>query len=90
MSRNYGLPRVQGGGRVAAYEVLVATPAMRNLVREGKTRQIRNLVSTGRRDGMQTIEQSLSHLVQEGAVDYASAIAVSLYPNDVLRAPVGV
>jgi twitching motility protein PilT len=84
------LPRVQGGGRVAAYEVLVATPAMRNLVREGKTRQIRNLVSTGRRDGMQTIEQSLSHLVQEGAVDYASAIAVSLYPNDVLRAPVGV
>ena len=78
------LPR-NGGGRVAAYEVLVATPAIRNLVREGKTRQIRNLVATGRREGMQTIEQSLSQLVHSGVVEHHAAVAVSLYPNDVAR-----
>src|SRR4029077_1338304 len=52
------LPRV-GGGLIAAYEVMVAHPAVRNLVREGKTRQLRNVVSTHQNEGMQTIEMAL-------------------------------
>jgi twitching motility protein PilT len=88
------IPRV-GGGMVAAHEVLVATPAVRNLVKEGKTHQLRNSLVTGARDGMVTLEQSLSHLVQTGVVTEEEAIARSLYPKDVeprprFAAPVGV
>ena len=76
------LPRI-GGGRVAAYEVLVATSAVRNLIREGKTRQIRNVVSTGQRDGMQTLEASMSELVAAGKVSYDVAVAFASYPTEI-------
>ncbi|MEU9401187.1 type IV pilus twitching motility protein PilT [Streptomyces sp. NPDC048242] len=59
------VPRT-GGGRVAAVEVLVGTSALRNLIREGKTRQIRNMISTGQRDGMQTLEAGLNALAAAG------------------------
>jgi twitching motility protein PilT len=74
------------GGRVAAYEVLVATSGVRGLVREGKTAQIRNVVATGQRDGMQTLEASLSALVRSGKVTLEDALARSLYPQDIKRA----
>ena len=76
------LPRVQGG-LVAAYEVLVANSAIRNLVKEGKTNQLRNAVVTGQREGMMTLERSMSALVQTGQVSYQDAQARSLYPNDI-------
>ncbi len=76
------VPRA-GGGRVAAYEVLVATQAVRNMIREGKTRQLRSVLSTGSREGMQTLEQSLSGLVQEGLVDREIAAGASLFPQEV-------
>jgi len=76
------LPRV-GGGRVAAYEVLVATHAVRNLIREGKTRQIRNLVATGQKEGMQTLESSLAELVSAGTIGYDDAVAFASYPNEI-------
>ncbi len=76
------LPR-QGGGRVAAHEVLVATNAVRNMIREGKTRQLRNMLTTGTRDGMQTLEQSLTGLVASGAVAHEVAAGASLYPHEV-------
>jgi twitching motility protein PilT len=75
------LPRT-GGGRVAAYEVLVATPAVRNMIREGKTRQLRNALATGSRDGMQTLEQSLSQLVAAGTLDREVAVAASMFPQE--------
>jgi twitching motility protein PilT len=78
------LPRPDGG-RVAAYEVLIATHAIRNLIREGKTRQIRNIVSTGQRDGMQTLEASLSDLVAQGKIRYDDAIAFASYPNEIAK-----
>jgi twitching motility protein PilT len=78
------LPRV-GGGRVAAYEVLVATHAVRNLIREGKTRQIRNLVATGQKEGMQTLESSLSELVAAGTIAYDDAVAFASYPNEIAK-----
>ncbi|GAB2822006.1 type IV pilus twitching motility protein PilT [Lentzea nigeriaca] len=80
------LPRI-GGGLVAAHEVLVATTSVRNLIREGRTHQLRNALVTGRRDGMVTFEQSLSELVVAGEVDYEEAVARSLYPNDVTAHP---
>ena len=80
------LPKA-GGGRVAAFEVLVANHPVRNLIKEGKTRQIRNVVSTSQKDGMQTLESSLSDLVAKGLVDYEDAITRSLHPNEVRKAP---
>jgi twitching motility protein PilT len=71
------------GGLVAAHEVLVATPAVRNLIMEGKTHQIRNVLMTSAKDGMITLEQSLSTLVQRGLVTHTDAKARSLHPKDI-------
>jgi twitching motility protein PilT len=76
------VPRV-GGGMVAAYEVLVANSAARNLIKEGKTHQLRNVLVTGQREGMVTLEQSLTALVQAGVVDYEDAVPRSLYPKEI-------
>jgi len=61
--------RLEGAGRVAAFEVMVATPAVRNLIREGKVAQLYSAIQTGRTVGMQTMEQSLSALVRQGLID---------------------
>jgi len=76
------VPKI-GGGRVAAFEVLVGTHAVRNLIREGKSRQIRNVVTTGQSDGMQTLEASLTELVRQGVVTLEDARARSLYPKEI-------
>lgn len=76
------VPRV-GGGMVAAFEVLIATPPVRNLVKEGKTNQIRNVIVTGQRDGMQTLETSLSELVRQGLVSHEEAVGRSLHPKEI-------
>jgi len=75
---------VIGGGRVAAFEVLLANDAVRNLIREGKTRQIRNVITTSRIDGMQTLENDLTRLVASGLVTYESALAISQFPKEIL------
>ncbi len=82
------VPRL-GGGLVAAFEVLVANSAVRNLVKEGKTNQLRNIVSTHLSEGMQTLEKDLTRLVAEGVVDLDQARLVSLFPKEV-EAPVPV
>ena len=79
------IPKI-GGGMVAAYEVLIANHAVRNLIREGKTRQIRNVMQTGQADGMQTLEMGLSSLVHAGTIDRANAITRSLYPAEIEEA----
>jgi twitching motility protein PilT len=67
------LPRVDGRGRVPAVEVMVATPAVRNLIREGKVHQIRNAMQAGGRHGMQTMDHALTQLVRSGKVDLSTA-----------------
>jgi twitching motility protein PilT len=62
------------GGRVGAYEVLVVTPAVSNLIREGKNYQIATLMQTGKAQGMQMINSHLTDLVQEGITDADEAI----------------
>jgi len=78
------IPRVEGG-LVAAYEVLTANHAVRNLIREGKTRQLRNVISTHQSENMQTLEMALSAMIQSGEIEYDSAIKVSLYPKEVAK-----
>ena len=61
--------RLDGAGRVAAFEVMVSTPAVRNLIREGKVAQLYSAIQTGRAVGMQTMDQSLAALVQQGLIE---------------------
>lgn len=63
-----------GRGRVVATEVLVATPAIRNLIREGKTHQIYSALQAGAKHGMHTMDQHLAELVKGGRVSYESAL----------------
>ena len=67
------VPRI-GGGMIAAFEILLTNSAVRALVRDGKTHQIRNVISQSVRDGMQTLEQSLSVLVAHGLITYEDAL----------------
>jgi twitching motility protein PilT len=57
-----------GGGRVAAHEIMIGTPAIRNLIREAKVAQMYSAIQTGQGIGMQTLDQNLQELVQKGVV----------------------
>lgn len=62
------LPRFDRAGRAAAFEVLVATPALRNLIREGRTHQLQSYLQTGARYGMQTMEDAVKALQLRGII----------------------
>ncbi|MFI5165710.1 MAG: type IV pilus twitching motility protein PilT [Thermoanaerobaculales bacterium] len=64
-----------GGGRIAAYEVLLGVPAVSNQIREGKTHQILTVMQTAKRLGMQTMNDALADLVRRGVVDAQEALA---------------
>jgi twitching motility protein PilT len=63
------LPGKDGKGRVAANEILLRTQGLPNLIREGNTPMINSLIQSGRKDGMQTMDDSLFALVQAGRID---------------------
>jgi len=75
------LPAASGSGRVAAVEVMTATSAVRNLIREGKTHQLPGIIETGQRMGMQTLDQALLDLVQRGAITVEEALAKASNPE---------
>ncbi|MCK9248680.1 MAG: type IV pilus twitching motility protein PilT [Solirubrobacteraceae bacterium] len=79
------LPTADGRGRVAALEVMIPTAAVRNLVREGKTHQIRSSIQTGARFGMQTLETALTELVRAGRITRELAEARANDPQDLRR-----
>jgi len=62
-----------GGGRVVAAEILVATPAVRNIIREGKSHQLDAVIQTGADQGMQSMDKTLANLVQAGTISYDEA-----------------
>lgn len=62
-----------GGGRVACHEVMIATPAIRNLIREDKVAQMMSMIQTGSATGMQTMEQAARKLIAQGIVDTEEA-----------------
>jgi len=62
-----------GGGRVAAHEIMIGTPAIRNLIREAKVAQMYSAIQTGQGIGMQTLDQNLAELVQKGLISKQDA-----------------
>jgi len=79
------LPRANGKGRVVACEILVATPAVRNLIREGKTHQIYSAMQAGAKHGMMTMDQMLADLVKKAAISQADAYERCANPEDLRR-----
>ncbi len=67
------LLKKNGGGRVAAHEIMIGTPAIRNLIRENKIAQMYSAIQTGQQFGMQTLDQCLQQLVQKGLVSRVEA-----------------
>ncbi|HEY3398098.1 MAG TPA: type IV pilus twitching motility protein PilT [Armatimonadota bacterium] len=76
------LPVAGGGARVPAFEIMICNPAIRAVIREGKTHMIYNLIQAGRDDGMMALDQYLADLVKAGTVDYELALSKSSYPNE--------
>ena len=75
------IPR-PGGGRIVGTEILLANPAVRNCIREGKTNQIKTLIQTGSGSGMHTMEQCLADKVNEGLLPVDTAMAYAYDPKD--------
>jgi twitching motility protein PilT len=76
------LPAV-GGGRVAAFEVLIANTAVRSMIKEGRTDQIRSVLQTGLREGSQTLERSLNQLLRAGLISERDARMHSINPLEI-------
>ncbi|MBA2516233.1 MAG: type IV pili twitching motility protein PilT, partial [Solirubrobacterales bacterium] len=79
------IPTADGAGRVAACETMVPTPAIRNLIREGKTHQILSAMQTGSASGMQTMDAALATLVRTGKISQRTAEGSSSSPEDLRR-----
>jgi twitching motility protein PilT len=73
-----------GGGRVAAHEIMVGTSAIRNLIREAKVAQMYSAIQTGRKDGMQTLDQNMKELVDKGLITAKMAMEKAVN-KDVFR-----
>ena len=72
------IPRLDGKGRIAAFEIMFATPAIRNLIREGKTYQILSEIQTGSRFGMIMLDDYLKQLYSQGIISYDAALEVAI------------
>ena len=79
------LPTADGSSRIVACEVLVPTPAIRNLIREGKTHQIMSALQTGSGVGMQTMDAALAALVRAGKITRRLAEQRSSTPDELRR-----
>ena len=71
---------------MAAFEVLVANHPVRNLIREGKSNQLLNVMVTSQDAGMVTLESSLAALIQAGTITYEDALDVCAHPKELARA----
>ena len=73
------------GGMCAAFEILIANHPVRNIIREGKTHQLPNLITTNQAEGMCSLEASLADLVAAQIVDYEEALSISSHPKELTR-----
>lgn len=78
------LMKKAGGGRVAAHEIMIGTPAIRNLIREDKVAQMYSAIQTGQQHGMQTLDQNLKDLVQRGVVQPEEARRKAANPDSIV------
>jgi twitching motility protein PilT len=69
-------------GRVAAFEVMIATPSVRSLIREGKTHQLHMDIQTGAQHGMESLDSNLFKLVKKGLVKYEDALGKTSNPAE--------
>ncbi|MEE4301894.1 MAG: type IV pilus twitching motility protein PilT [Pseudomonadales bacterium] len=76
------LLKKQGGGRIAAHEIMVCTPAIRNLIREDKVAQMYSAIQTGAAQGMQTLDQCLSNLLEKRLITRDQARAKAKMPEN--------
>ncbi|PJE65036.1 type IV pili twitching motility protein PilT [Candidatus Saccharibacteria bacterium CG10_big_fil_rev_8_21_14_0_10_47_8] len=74
-----------GGGRVAAAEILIATPAVRNIIREGKNHQLEAVIQTGAEYGMQSMDKTLVNLIHGGVISYDEAKNYAVDPEELDR-----
>ena len=72
------LKRKDGTGRVAAHEIMIGTPAIRNLIRENKVAQMYSSIQTGQSLGMQTLDQNLVELVRRNVIESSAARAIAV------------
>ncbi len=79
------IPTSDGRGRAMAMEIMVATPAIRNLIREEKIHQIYSAMQAGQKFGMQTMNQSLLHLIQRGKISRDDALNRTMDPQELLH-----
>lgn len=79
------LPKVENDGRVAAFEVMIATPAIRNLIREDKVHQIETSIQTGAKYGMQTMDSSLVNLYKRRLIKRETAITQAFSQEDIKK-----
>jgi twitching motility protein PilT len=79
------IPKTGGTGRVLAAEVMIATAAVKSMIREQKVHQIYSIVQTGQKDGMKTMNQSLYELYAEKHITYEDAVSRSSDPDDLIR-----
>ncbi|HYQ92226.1 MAG TPA: type IV pilus twitching motility protein PilT [Candidatus Competibacteraceae bacterium] len=77
------LMKKTGGGRVAAWEIMIGTPAVRNLIREDKVAQMYSAIQTGAAHGMQTLDQHLAQLVKAGLVSRQDAMIKAKNPESI-------
>lgn len=75
------LPKVDGKGRTAALELMIATSAIQNMIREGKTHQVESSIQTGAKYGMKTMDMSLSELYKRGIISYETALSYAIDQN---------
>ncbi len=78
------LPRIDGG-RTAAFEIMVTTPAVRNIIREGKTSELPNVMRLSAKDGMNTLDQALTDLVGRGVVSQEEAMMKASNPDQLKK-----
>ncbi|MCA9381616.1 PilT/PilU family type 4a pilus ATPase [Candidatus Dojkabacteria bacterium] len=71
-----------GGGRKAIHEIMIATPAVKNAIREGQTHQIDNMIQTGQDYGMSTLESALVELIRQGLISVQTAKEISIRPEE--------
>jgi len=79
------LVRASGKGRIAAFEIMVATPSIQNLIREGKTYRITSDIQTGAKWGMKTLDSSLLELYRKNLISYGDLITKSQDPESILQ-----
>jgi pilus retraction protein PilT len=79
------IPKVGGSGRVLAVEAMVATAAVKSMIREQKVHQIYSIVQTSQKEGMKTMNQSLYELYSQKLISYEDAISRSMDPDDLVR-----